>query len=314
LDVTEPKGIDSPPALPIAAVERDTGLSKDTLRVWERRYGFPQPLRGELSERSYPPDQVEKLHVIKRLIDQGRRPGQIINLPIDQLLEMTRASHDPAPPPGVLQAAWDEWIMALHAHDAHGLRRMLSQKLLQIGLHRFVVELLAPLNVAVGRAWMAGRLRVFEEHLYTECVQGVLRNAIAHAPRADPPRVLLATLPQEAHALGLLMAEALLTLDGCQSVPLGVQVPMAEIVAATRSHRADVVALSFAASFNPVQAGDALSQLRNLLPGAVEIWAGGQCSALKRRNTPGVEFIEDIGDLPAEVRRWRTGHPAGEPR
>jgi len=29
----------------ISAVERDTGLSKDTLRVWERRYGFPKPLR-----------------------------------------------------------------------------------------------------------------------------------------------------------------------------------------------------------------------------------------------------------------------------
>ncbi|MBS1147076.1 MAG: hypothetical protein H6R08_1252, partial [Proteobacteria bacterium] len=26
-----------PPGLPIASVERETGLSKDTLRVWERR-------------------------------------------------------------------------------------------------------------------------------------------------------------------------------------------------------------------------------------------------------------------------------------
>ncbi|MGA0116507.1 MAG: MerR family transcriptional regulator, partial [Burkholderiales bacterium] len=31
----------------IAAVERDTGLSKDTLRVWERRYGFPAPVRDQ---------------------------------------------------------------------------------------------------------------------------------------------------------------------------------------------------------------------------------------------------------------------------
>jgi DNA-binding transcriptional regulator YiaG len=40
--------------LPIAAVERDTGLSKDTLRVWERRYGFPQPARDGAGERLYP--------------------------------------------------------------------------------------------------------------------------------------------------------------------------------------------------------------------------------------------------------------------
>ena len=33
------------PLLAIGAVERDTGLSKDILRMWERRYGFPRPER-----------------------------------------------------------------------------------------------------------------------------------------------------------------------------------------------------------------------------------------------------------------------------
>ena len=30
---------------PIGAVERDTGIGRDTLRIWERRYGFPVPER-----------------------------------------------------------------------------------------------------------------------------------------------------------------------------------------------------------------------------------------------------------------------------
>ncbi|MCK7493491.1 MAG: MerR family transcriptional regulator [Comamonadaceae bacterium] len=38
-------------------MERDTGLSKDTLRVWERRYGFPLPGRDALGERTYPPSR-----------------------------------------------------------------------------------------------------------------------------------------------------------------------------------------------------------------------------------------------------------------
>ena len=42
------------PSYSIAAVERDTGLSKDTLRVWERRYGFPQPGRDGAGDRVYP--------------------------------------------------------------------------------------------------------------------------------------------------------------------------------------------------------------------------------------------------------------------
>ena len=31
--------------LPISVVERETGIPKDLLRMWERRYGFPQPGR-----------------------------------------------------------------------------------------------------------------------------------------------------------------------------------------------------------------------------------------------------------------------------
>ena len=31
--------------LNITAVERETGLSKDVLRMWERRYGYPKPDR-----------------------------------------------------------------------------------------------------------------------------------------------------------------------------------------------------------------------------------------------------------------------------
>jgi len=61
--------------LSIAAVERDTGLSKDALRIWERRYGFPTPQRDGSGERAYPLEQVEKLRIVKRLMDGGHRPS-----------------------------------------------------------------------------------------------------------------------------------------------------------------------------------------------------------------------------------------------
>ena len=66
------------PTFNITAVERETGLSKDVLRVWERRYGFPAPQRDSNGERRYPPEQVERLRLIKRLMDQGHRPGRLL--------------------------------------------------------------------------------------------------------------------------------------------------------------------------------------------------------------------------------------------
>ena len=76
----------------ISAVERDTGLSKDTLRVWERRYGFPMPDRDVVGERSYPFDQVERLRAIKRLLDAGHRPGRIVAMPPADLERLSHAT------------------------------------------------------------------------------------------------------------------------------------------------------------------------------------------------------------------------------
>lgn len=72
----------------IAAVERDTGLSKDVLRMWERRYGFPVPDRDSNGERCYPTEQVERLRVIKRLMDSGHRPGKLLAMPPEALAEL----------------------------------------------------------------------------------------------------------------------------------------------------------------------------------------------------------------------------------
>ncbi|MGA0089539.1 MAG: MerR family transcriptional regulator, partial [Burkholderiaceae bacterium] len=77
--------IKAPIHLSIAAVERDTGLSKDTLRVWERRYGFPNPERDHFGERIYSIDQVDRLRAIRRLMDAGYRPGKIIGLSLEDL-------------------------------------------------------------------------------------------------------------------------------------------------------------------------------------------------------------------------------------
>ena len=42
--------VDPASGIGIAALERDIGVGKETLRVWERRYGFPQPLRDAFGQ------------------------------------------------------------------------------------------------------------------------------------------------------------------------------------------------------------------------------------------------------------------------
>src|SRR6478672_3714913 len=65
--------------VPIGIVEQETGILKETLRIWEKRYGFPRPLRAQHGDRVYPQHQVEKLRVVKELLDAGMRPGRLFS-------------------------------------------------------------------------------------------------------------------------------------------------------------------------------------------------------------------------------------------
>jgi MerR family transcriptional regulator, light-induced transcriptional regulator len=307
-------------AISIAAVERDTGLSKDTLRVWERRYGFPAPMRDGAGERSYRLDDVRKLQLLKRLLDCGHRPGRVVRLPLDELRLLERQASSVAArgesPPEAPGDSLSALIDDLRAHDTPRLRRRLAWHAARLGVGRFVLEIVAPLTRAVGEAWGEGRLQVFEEHLYTEVVQGMLRQAIARIPQAeaaDGPRVLLTTMPGEPHALGLLMAETMLVLEGCRCLSLGPQTPLPDIVGAATAHDVDVVALSCSTLMNGRAVVQALGQLRAALPGHVELWAGGSAPVLRRRALQGVRgtaALDDIARHIGELRRSSGPTPA----
>ncbi|MQY52729.1 MerR family transcriptional regulator [Rhodocyclus tenuis] len=284
------------PHLSISAVERDTGLGKDTLRAWERRYGFPSPARDDCGERLYPAEQVDRLRLIKRLIDQGHRPGRLVGVADADLVQLaargtaatgTAAScveGCAAPATAGLsdgQASGlapliERALTHIRAHDLPALQQTLNQALLRQGVGRFVIDTVGPLSVAVGEAWMRGEIEVFEEHLYTEQIKTLLRQSLSALPgMGAAPRVLLTTLPDELHTLGLLMVQSLLALEGATCIPLGAQTPLFDIRLAAQAHAADIVALSFSASFPSRQVAPLVSQLRGMLPPHVELWIGG---------------------------------------
>lgn len=296
----------------ISAVERELGLSKDVLRAWERRYGFPVPSRDERDERLYPADQIAQLRLVKRLMDQGLRPGRLLKLSPEEL----RALADtPRPSTGSIDVggqragavqAIDELVGRIRGHQGEALIHALQRRLVDQGLRAFVQDTMAPLTQAVGLAWERGGLCIHEEHLFTEAVSRVVRQAITALPAASGPRLLLTTLPGEAHGLGLLMAEAIFALEGARCIPLGTQTPVLEIAEAARSRAVDGVALSFSAAFPARQVPALLRQLRGALPADIRLWAGG--AGLRRgAATDGVHLLATLDEAAAAVAGWHPG-------
>jgi methanogenic corrinoid protein MtbC1 len=290
----------------IAAVERDCGLPKDTLRVWERRYGFPTPLRDQHDERLYPADQVATLRLLRRLVEAGHRPGKIVGRSDGDLSALL--SQVAAPAPQSIGSEARQVLKLLEAYDAAGLREMLNAIALRDGLGAFAADIGPGLAQAVGAAWSRGELEIHQEHLFTEQLTTVLRSAINAAQGAGlprrRPRVLFSTFPQEPHALGLLMAEAMATLEGCLCISLGVQTPIPEIAAAARAHKADILALSFSSNMPAAQAMAGLAELRALMPETVDIWAGGGCAGLRAK--PGISVLRALSAIGPAVTAWRV--------
>ena len=73
--------------IPIGAVAKATGINASTLRIWEHRYGLPKPHRTGGGARRYAPSEVQRLKLIKALVDVGHKPSNLSSLSIDELAE-----------------------------------------------------------------------------------------------------------------------------------------------------------------------------------------------------------------------------------
>lgn len=71
----------------IGAIANLTGLSTHTIRAWERRYGMVLSDRSEGGTRLYDADSLDRLRLIKKLLDHGESISMICNLNTNELRE-----------------------------------------------------------------------------------------------------------------------------------------------------------------------------------------------------------------------------------
>ncbi len=281
--------------LTIGAVERDSGIARDTLRIWERRYGFPEPSRNDKGERVYPEDQLRRLQRIRRLLDQGMRPGKIVALG-DIELGILEAELYPGMPSN---ENIDQVLKVLQSTDGSELEETLSHICQQQGMKSFITETMIPLLRIVGERWAMGQLQVFEEHLLSEVLTRFLNSEISVLQKtAKKPRVLLATLPGEEHTLGLLMVSALLSSRNITVINLGGEVPLDQIVSAVDRFQADVLGVTFSGAYQYENIRNNLAELREAIAEGIDIWTGGEGVKRLRKLPNGVIKFTSLEKLP----------------
>ena len=294
-------------ALSIGALANATGVPVDTLRTWERRYGFPAPLnRTGGSHRRYAADTIGHVRLIVRALALGHRASAVVGLGADELRRLLGTAEpevSPGPTDGGDGRVIARWLEHTRNMDGDSLIGDFQRTLASMSALEFLARHLGPYLRAMGEAWAGGELRVSQEHYASERVREFLTaqwRGLAGAGRGTRKAVVLATPPGEQHTLGLSMAAWVVALAGVRVVFLGAGTPMPELAFAVEHYRACGIVLSMAAGY----AGDLRAQLHELellLPAGMPVVAGGDGSA-GLECEPVLNGFEDLFDWARGLR------------
>ena len=302
----------APQGYSIRVASRLTGVSSDTLRMWERRYGFPKPVRNESQVRVYTDADIERLVLVSRALKAGFRSGEVIHRETEELRALlanstrSEAESELQPPSAPNAPNVDSLLARLIADDPQGLREELRQSVALLGPRRFLTDLAAPLVDQVGSAWAAGRIAVRHEHLVSEVLSSKLRLLLsAYEERPGSPIVLLATLSDEQHGLGLDMVALYLALEGATPRLLGVNTPPDQIAAAAVAFSADVVGVSISEASDLKITESHLRRVLNALPTRIEVWLGGRNARKVTLRDPRLRQVITWQDLDSALAHFR---------
>jgi DNA-binding transcriptional MerR regulator len=260
----------------IRVASRLTGISCDTLRMWERRYGYPKPRRNASGVRLYSDKDIERLLLVARALHAGYRAREAIRLPAADLRSRLAASAEARLESTEETSLTAAVLSSLLADDADALRADLQRAVAVLGPEGFVRQLCAPLLREVGDAWASGRLEPRQEHLLATALSAQLRALLfAYDHVATGPVVVLATLPGEAHGLGLDMVALFCALRGARPRLLGVELPAQQIVRAAHALDAKAVGISLSGSIQLEAVKNEIVWIVNELVPPTLLWLGG---------------------------------------
>lgn len=296
----------------IRVTSRMTGLSPHTLRMWERRYGFPEPARTDAGARRYSKVDVDRLRLIAKALEHGYRPGEVVDRSLEDLQALVAEQVQVAPvvpvaapidggaPPNVADT-----VKLIRSNDADGLRLQLRTAAAVLGPKAFLASFAHPLLVQVGALWRQGEVSVHQEHFASELLATQLRAMLAgYENTAGRPEVLLATLPEEKHGLGLLMVALYLSVVGGSARMLGIDMPVEGIIEASRTLNIDVVGLSVTRATVATARGH-IQALLPELPRRVELWLGGDGAVALDLNDPAAYVLDTFYAIDERVAQWR---------
>jgi|APCry1669189534_1035231.scaffolds.fasta_scaffold29792_2 DNA-binding transcriptional MerR regulator len=263
----------------IKAVSVASGVSIETLRAWERRYGVVQPKRDASGRRSYQPADVLRLKKLREATQNGHAISKLAKLSDDQLNSTALLAQNAEALENNAPAFAQRMLKAAENYQPDHCDHALSMAMALLPVREVIKQVISPVLKNVGERWHQGTFTIGQERIVSQSIEKHVTIALDNYNRiTSGTPMVFATLGSERHEFGILMSALLAASHGLRCVYIGPEIPAEDLaVLVTRVNaRALVMSFVFNKSANNQRE---LKKLLALCPSELPIWAGGSESA-----------------------------------
>jgi DNA-binding transcriptional MerR regulator len=297
----------------IHRVAKLTGLSRDVIRVWERRFGLVKPTRGANRYRNYSDEDVALLRYLKEQLDAGGSIGEVSKLGREELLRRARAS---APQVSFVDNTFSrllrELLSSLDPFDRVTFEKRLNGAVAVVPFEEALHGILLPLQEQVGRLWHEGHVNIAIEHYVTKQIQQKIFAAMNQLPVAEfGAKVVVACPPGEEHDIAALAVAYRCRVRGCRVYYLGANVPIASLTNLCSKVEPDLTIISFPLVLSEAKGAELVHALAHEVNPVSNLTVGGD-GALAMRDLLAkskIEIVEDFAALDGKLDRLMR-HPS----
>lgn len=305
----------------ISTVSELTKIPRNTLIAWERRYGIPQPARGENGYRAYDEEDISTLIRIKDAVDSGLAISEAIVLlerdpPQEGVPEREPQAHSPRSPsprqvqvtpsaattkfePEAESARVARLVAALTRYNRREAESILME-LHGLPYDERIERYLFPALVKIGSLWESGKVSIAQEHFASTLVREHLSWMLMQVGQraGDSPLAVTTTFPGEEHELAALALAVRAGLLGYQVTHLGANLPAEELGDYCRKLKPSLVLVSLLRPTPRQELQRFGRTLRVLAPATVRLVVGGRgVDTTPKPVVTNVEFVARWSEL-----------------
>ena len=291
---------------PVRVAARMTGLKPELLRAWETRYRAVAPKRTPGGSRLYSEQDLDRLMLLRDVVESGHRIGSVAHLSPADLQELLPESS------GLQRDSIERIISLFKRLDAVKARDLLTDELTKLGSIEFATNLVLPLLFEIGHRWEGGKLSIAAEHMASDVLRSILMTLVdAGNENRGSRKVVFATPSGEPHDLGTLVASIIANRAGADLTFLGADVPAEDLVDCDLSSNASAIVLGVV-TLPEESAERILREVRMNLPERIGVLIGG-AGIGRLAHIKGIDRVDNLGQLEAHITHLTLGGTATIP-